>query len=116
MFGGAGAAVPPASRALADTAAGSLHAADLTEPKREASPEAKAKSSDDSEVGQQCLDLAACPAACSSSGVGCMTITYLARLLPWRCALLRSVALHRNMSRNSLITPLYVYHSASNTH
>ncbi len=51
MFGGAStAAAAAASRAMADSAAGSLHAADVAEPKRETSPEAKAKSSDDSEV------------------------------------------------------------------
>ena len=51
MFGGASsAAAAAASRAMADSAAGSLHAVDVAEPKRETSPEAKAKSSDDSEV------------------------------------------------------------------
>jgi len=51
MFGGASsAAAAAASRAMVDSAAGSLHAVDVAEPKREASPEAKARSSDDSEV------------------------------------------------------------------
>lgn len=50
MFGGAGSTAAASGAMAADNAAASLHAAGLAEPKREASPEAKTRSSDDSEV------------------------------------------------------------------
>ena len=49
MFGGGG-TTAPASGAMATNAPGSAQAAALAEVNREASPEAKARSSDDSEV------------------------------------------------------------------